>query len=106
MIRGSLRLLNVRVTQPQPNQRGDPDSSQSRFEISVMTPAVPSYGAGWSHFGSKLLSPRRNFNCCSRQQKPQKETRITRILSKKYVVPKWQTWFVADLADPSRRQYD
>ena len=49
MICGSVCLLNVRVTHPQPNQRGDPDSCRSRFEGSVVAPAVPSKGAGWSH---------------------------------------------------------
>ena len=36
------------VTHPQPNQRGDPDCCRSRFEGSVVAPAVPSKGAGWS----------------------------------------------------------
>ena len=49
MICGSVRLLNVRVTNPQPNQRGDPDSCWSRCEGSVVAPVVPSNGAGWSH---------------------------------------------------------
>ena len=48
MICGSVRLLNVRVTHPQPNQRGDPDSCWSRFEGSVLAP-VPSNGTGWLH---------------------------------------------------------
>ena len=49
MICGSVCLLNVREIHPQPNQRGDPDSCRSRFEGSVVAPAVPSKGAGWSH---------------------------------------------------------
>ena len=48
MICDSLRLVNVRVTHPQPNQRVDPDSCRSRFEGSLLAP-VPSNGAGWSH---------------------------------------------------------
>ena len=49
MVCGSVRLTNVRVTHPQRNQRGDPDSCRSRFEGSVVAPVVPSNGAGWSH---------------------------------------------------------
>ena len=84
----SLRLLNVSVTQLQRNQRGDPDSGQSRFEGSVLARSHPTELVGRT--------------CCSRQEKPQKETRITRILSIKNVVPSLRKWFVAEYSHGAR----